>query len=76
MRKRKRKRKNHKKKYQQTERVKEGKKKRIRVRVRDKMKTLEERKTEKHKFIRNMYIEEIHIYKNEEIKKMKKFIRN
>ena len=35
------------------------KKKRIRVRVRDKMKTPEERKTEKLKFIRNMYIEEI-----------------
>ena len=33
------------------------------------MKILEERKTEKHKFIRNMYIEEIHKYKNEEIKK-------
>ena len=30
-----------------------------RNRVRDKMKTLEERKTEKQKFIRNMYIEEI-----------------
>ena len=35
----------------------EGTKKR--VRDRDKMKTLEERKTEKQKFIRNMYIEEI-----------------
>ena len=37
--------------------MKERKKKRIRVR--DKMKTLEERKKEKQKFIRNMYIEEI-----------------
>ena len=44
-------------------------KKRIRVRVRDKMKTLEERKKEKQKFIRNMYMEEIQNYKNEEIKK-------
>ena len=63
---RKRKKKNHKKKYQQTERVKEINKKRIKVR--DKMKTLEERKTEKN-FIRNMYMEEIQNYKNEEIKK-------
>ena len=35
----------------------EGTKKRIRVR--DKMKILEKRKTEKQKFIRNMYLEEI-----------------
>ena len=33
------------------------------------MKTLEERKKEKQKFIRNMYMEEIQNYKNEEIKK-------
>ena len=39
------------------------------IRVRDKMKTLEERKKEKQKFIRNMYMEEIQNYKNEEIKK-------
>ena len=38
-----------KRKYQQTERVKERNKKRIRVR--EKMKILEERKTEKQKFI-------------------------
>ena len=31
--------------------------------------TLEERKTEKQKFIRNMYIEEIQNQRNEEIKK-------
>ena len=37
----------------------EGTKKRMRVRVREKIKTPEERKTEKQKFIRNMYIEEI-----------------
>ena len=36
------------------------------------MKTLEERKTEKQKFIRNMYMEEIQNYKNEEIKKNEK----
>ena len=36
--------------------MKETKKKRIRVR--EIMKTLEERKTEKQKFIKNMYIEE------------------
>ena len=48
-------------KYQQTERVKERNKKRVRVRVRvrEKMKTLEERKKGKQKFIRNIYIEEI-----------------
>ena len=34
-------------------------KKRIRIRVTEKMKILEERKTEKQKIIRNMYIEEI-----------------
>ena len=33
------------------------------------MKILEERKTEKLNLIRNMYIEEIKNYKNEEIKK-------
>ena len=33
------------------------------------MKTLEERKKEKQKFIRNMYMEEIQNYNNEEIKK-------
>ena len=49
-----------------TDRESEGTKKSIRVR--DKMKTLEERKTEKN-FIRNMYMEEIQNYKNEEIKK-------
>ena len=49
-----------------TDRESEGTKKSIRVR--DKMKTLEERKTEKI-FIRNMYMEEIQNYKNEEIKK-------
>ena len=42
--------------------MKETKKKRIRVRVRVRvkeiMKTLEERKTDKQKFIKNMYIEE------------------
>ena len=48
--KRKKKRKYHKKKYQQTERVKEQKRE---------LKILEERKTEKHKFIRNMWIEDI-----------------
>ena len=36
------------------------------------MKTLEERKTEKQKFIRNMYMEEIQNYKNEEIQKNEK----
>ena len=36
------------------------------------MKTLEQRKTEKQKFIRNMYLEEIQNYKNEEIKKNEK----
>ena len=30
-----------------------------RIRVREKMKALEERKKEKQKFVRNMYIEEI-----------------
>ena len=30
-----------------------------RIRIREKMKILEERKTEKQKIIRNMYIEEI-----------------
>ena len=49
--------KRQKKKYQQTERVNDRNKKRIRVR--EKMKILEERKTEKQKIIRNMYIEEI-----------------
>ena len=34
-------------------------KKRIRIRVTEKMKILEERKTEKQKIVRNMYIEEI-----------------
>ena len=53
----KRKWKNHEKKYQQTERVNDRNKKIIRVR--EKMKILEERKTEKQKIIRNMYIEEI-----------------
>ena len=38
---------------------------RVRVRVREKMKTLEERKKEIQKFIRNMYIEEI---KNQKMK--------
>ena len=33
------------------------------------MKTLEERKKEKQKFIRNMYMEEIQNYNNEEVKK-------
>ena len=33
------------------------------------MKILEKRKTEKQKFIRNMYMEEIQNYNNEEIKK-------
>ena len=47
--KRKKKRKNHEKKYQQTERVNDRNKKRISVR--EKMKILEERKTEKQKFI-------------------------
>ena len=54
---RKRKKKYHKKKYQQTERVKERNKKRISVK--EKMKILEERKTDKQKIIRNMCLEEI-----------------
>ena len=52
---RKRKRKYHKKKYQQTERVKKQK----RELEFEKTKILEKRKTDKQKFIRNMYIEEI-----------------
>ena len=52
-----RKRKYHKKKYQQTERLKERNKKR--VGVKEKMKTPEERKTQKQKFVRNTYLEEI-----------------
>ena len=58
-------RKNHEKKKQQTERVKDRNKKRIRVR--EKMKILEERKTEKQKIIRNMCLEEIQ--NKEEMKK-------
>ena len=37
----------------------EREEKKKRIRVRDKMKTLEKRKTEKKKFIRNMYMDEI-----------------
>ena len=54
-----RKRKNHKKKYQQTERVKEKEINKKRIRIREKMKILEERKTDKQKIIRNMFMEEI-----------------
>ena len=46
-----------KEKKQQTERVNDRNKKRISVR--EKMKILDERKTEKQKIIRNMYIKEI-----------------
>ena len=53
----KRKRKNHEIRKQQTERVNERNKKIIRVE--ETMKTLEEKKTEKQKFIRNMNLEEI-----------------
>ena len=41
------------------------------------MKTLEERKTEKQKFMRNMYLEEIQkINKMKKYRKIQKFMRN
>ena len=45
----------------------------MRVRVRDKIKTPEERKTEKQKFIRNMYLEEIQKLKMKKWKNKEKY---